>query len=61
MTEKDKYAEIYGQPRRVTAEDRAAFRRIWHKIWGDDLAYELAPTNFVCEMGSSLPRLQENR
>jgi cyclopropane fatty-acyl-phospholipid synthase-like methyltransferase len=47
MTEKKKYAEIYGRDRQITAEDRAAIRQIWHEIWGDELAYELAPTNFI--------------
>ena len=47
MSEREKYAEIYGQPRRVKAEDRTAFSQIWRKVWGDELAYELAPTNFI--------------
>ena len=47
MNERAKYAEIYGQAKRVTPEDRAAFRQIWNKVWGDELAYELAPTNFI--------------
>jgi hypothetical protein len=47
MTEKEKYAEIYGRPRPVSAEDRAAFGRIWRSVWGDDLPYEVAPTSFI--------------
>jgi hypothetical protein len=45
MSERARYAEIYGNPRRITAEDQAAFRQIWRKVWGDELAYELAPTS----------------
>jgi SAM-dependent methyltransferase len=47
MTERDKYAEIYGSSRPVTAEDRSKFGKIWRRVWGDDLPYELAPTNFI--------------
>lgn len=47
MTERQKYADIYGASRDVTAEQRAALAGIWRSVWGDDFPLELAPTNFV--------------
>ncbi len=47
MSEREKYADIYGQAPRVTAEDRAAVAEIWQGVWGDDRPYEVAPTNFI--------------
>ena len=46
MSERKKYAELYGR-QDIATDQRAAFGAIWRSVWGDDLAYELAPTNFV--------------
>jgi cyclopropane fatty-acyl-phospholipid synthase-like methyltransferase len=39
--ERAKYADLYGRPR------AAAFGAIWRGVWGDELAYELAPANWI--------------
>lgn len=39
--ERAKYADMYGRER------TPAFGAIWRSVWGDDLAYELAPTNWI--------------
>jgi SAM-dependent methyltransferase len=45
--ERAKYADLYGRARPATPADFAAFEAIWRGVWGDDLAYELAPTNWI--------------